>query len=77
MHIGLSAQEVEKEFPEVVALAPFDATSDENNKTVSKSGEYYKTLKYERLVPVLIQAINELNKEIQELKEWKENKNRT
>jgi hypothetical protein len=60
--IGLSAQEVQKYYPEVVSIAPFDSEYDEETKKIiSKSGENYLTLDYERLVPVLIQGIKDLN----------------
>ena len=61
--IGLSAQEIQKFYPEIVSIAPFDADCDkETNKIISKSGENYLTLDYERLVPILLQAIKELNR---------------
>lgn len=63
-HIGLLAQQVQKIFPEIVTLAPFD--TDENGK--SKSGENYLTIHYQKLVPVLVEAIKELKAEINELK---------
>ena len=53
-HIGVSAQEVEEILPEVVQPAPVD-------------GEY-KTVQYEKLVPLLIEAIKELKSEIESLK---------
>jgi hypothetical protein len=55
--LGLLAQEIQKEFPEAIERAPFDM--DDNGG--SKSGENYLTVKYERLVPVLLQAIKELH----------------
>jgi hypothetical protein len=62
--IGLSAQEIKKYYPELVALAPFDTIRNEgSDKNISKSGEDYLTLKYERLVPVLLQGIKELKQE--------------
>jgi len=64
MHVGVSAQTVEKVMPEVVALAPVD----NNGSGVSISGEDYKTVQYEKLVPLLIEAIKELKAEIEELK---------
>ena len=41
----------------------------ETNKIISKSGENYLTLNYERLVPILLQAIKELNKKYKNLEE--------
>ena len=62
--IGLSAQEIKKYYPELVALAPFDTIRDEGSDiNISKSGEDYLTLKYERLVPILLQGIKELKEE--------------
>jgi hypothetical protein len=66
--IGLSAQEVNKVIPEIVKIAPFDMTKDENGEITSKSGENYLTIDYQRLIPVLIEAIKELNNEITKLK---------
>ena len=67
VQIGLSAQEVEAVFPEIVTLAPFDMKT-EDGQIVSQSGENYKTLNYAKLVPVLVEAIKELKAEIEELK---------
>ena len=67
--LGLSAQEIQKYYPELVSLAPFDTDYDpEKQKIISKSGKEYLTLNYERLVPVLLQGIKELKQEINELK---------
>ena len=63
--IGLMAQDVQKTTPEAVEQAPFDRT---DVKGESLTGEHYLTLKYERLVPVLVEAIKEQDKEIQKLK---------
>ena len=68
MEIGLKAQQVEALFPEVVELAPFDTDPMDKGVDQSKSGENYLTLHYERLVPVLIEAIKELKAEIDVLK---------
>jgi len=69
--IGLSAQEVETFYPELVELAPFDVENDFSDETnprrVSKSGENYLTLNYTRLIPVLVQAIKEQQAKIEEL----------
>ena len=66
--IGLSAQEVQKIAPELVTLAGFDVVTDEEGNKYSKSGENYLTIKYDRLVPLLIEAIKEQQKQIDELK---------
>jgi hypothetical protein len=63
--LGLSAQEVQSVFPDIIHQAPFDM---ENAKGGSKSGENYLTLDYSKLVPVLVEAIKELKAEIEELK---------
>ena len=69
IEIGLSAQEVNKVLPEVVKLAPFDRIKDIYGNNVSKSGENYLTIAYEKLVPVFIEAIKELQKENKDLKQ--------
>jgi hypothetical protein len=65
--VGVIAQDVEKVLPEAVKPAPFDIMLFENTE-ISKSGENYKTVQYEKLVPLLIEAIKELNNQVQELK---------
>ena len=57
IQVGVSAQEVHKVLPEVTAPSPM--------------AEDYMTVKYDRLVPLLIEAIKELNAEIKELKKHK------
>jgi hypothetical protein len=52
--VGLSAQQVQAVLPEVIAPAPIDPQ--------------YMTMHYERLVPLLVEAIKEQQKQIQELK---------
>ena len=59
--VGVIAQEVKEVLPEIVKAAPFDL--DENGK--SKSGEDYMTVQYDKLVPLLIEAIKELVKRIE------------
>jgi hypothetical protein len=60
---GVLAQEVEAVLPEVVVPAPFDVADD----GTSKSGENYKTVKYEKIVPLLIEAIKELTAKVEML----------
>ena len=61
--VGVLAGEVEAVMPEVVKAAPFDTDQDGN----SKSKENYKTVQYERLVPLLIEAIKEQQELIAQL----------
>jgi len=67
--VGVIAQEIEKVLPQVVVPAPFDIAKNEDGTEYSKSGENYKTVQYEKLVPLLIQAIKEQQKQIDELKQ--------
>jgi hypothetical protein len=62
---GVIAQEIETVVPDAVCDAPFDRDIDGN----SISGDEYKTVRYERLVPLLIEAIKEQQAQIDELKE--------
>jgi hypothetical protein len=62
--VGLFADEVEAVLPEATRPAPFD--QDENGN--SKSGENYKTIQYEKLVPLLVEAIKEQQTTIDSLK---------
>ena len=63
--VGFIAQEVQSVLPEIVKQAPFDTIEHTNQ---SKSGENYLTIQYEKIVPLLVESIKELKKEIEELK---------
>ena len=52
--VGVSAQEVEKVLPEVVTEAPI--------VELHKLSEDYKTVHYDKLIPLIIEAIKELDK---------------
>jgi len=60
--VGVIAQEVKEVLPEVIRPAPFD--NDGNGG--SKSGENYMTVQYDKIVPLLINAIKEQQVQIQE-----------
>jgi hypothetical protein len=65
--VGVLAGDIMKILPEAVKSAPFDIMLFEGTE-ISKSGENYKTVQYEKIVPLLIQAIKELNEQVRELK---------
>ena len=60
--IGVFAQDVESVIPEAVKPAPFDT---ENG--ISKSGDNYLTVQYEKIVPLLIESIKEQQSMIEDL----------
>jgi hypothetical protein len=62
--VGVSAQSVAAVMPEVVRLAPIDDDGEGNSVT----GENYQTVNYQRLVPLLLEAIKELRTEVEALK---------
>ena len=64
MQVGLIAQEVQEVLPEIIHLAPIDIDSEGN----SKSGENYLSVDYDKVVPLLVESIKELKREIEELK---------
>lgn len=64
LSVGLSAQAVKAVQPEAVTPAAFDISE----LGESKSGENYLGVQYERLVPLLIEAIKEQQAQIEALK---------
>ena len=69
---GVIAQDVLKVLPAAVRRAPFDYDPHKDNH--SKSGEEFLTVQYEKMVPLLIQAIKEQQEQIDELKQKLENR---
>jgi len=65
--VGVIAQEVEHVLPEIVKAAPFDIGQNEDGTEYSLSGENFKTVQYEKLSPLFVEAIKELNQKIIEL----------
>ena len=61
--VGLFAQDVQAVLPQAVKPAPFDT-----EQGVSKSGENYLTVQYEKVVPLLVEAIKEQQAMIEELR---------
>ena len=67
---GVKAQEILKVIPDAVELAPFDR----DDSGGSKSGEYYLTINYPRIIPLLIEAIKAQQVQIDELQAKLNNK---
>lgn len=63
-YVGVSAQAVQEVLPQIVSPAPFDKDTETGE---SVSGENYLTLSYEKLVPLLIEAVKELAAKVEEL----------
>ena len=60
MEVGVSAQEIEKVLPDVVTEAPI--------VKIENLDVDYKTVYYDKIVPLLIEAIKELRAEVKKLK---------
>jgi hypothetical protein len=68
-HMGLLAQQVFAVCPQLVGPAPFDQVRDEKGRVipgVSKSGEFYITIQYDKLVALLIEGIKALDQQTQD-----------
>lgn len=67
--VGLYAQDVKSVQPQAVKPAPFDIETDDDGNDYSKSGQDYLTVQYDRLVPLLVEAIKELSQEVEKIKQ--------
>ncbi len=67
MQVGVLAQDVACLLPEAVFPAPFDIGQAADGTEFSKSGQNYMTVQYEKLVPLLIEAIKELTDRLERL----------
>jgi hypothetical protein len=70
--VGLLAQEVQPVLPEAVCPAPFDFYGEDPDTPehlvgTSKSGEDYLTIQYDKVVPLLVNAIKELSAKVEAL----------
>ena len=54
--------------PEVVTLAPYDSLVTDDGQIISASGSNYLSVSYESLVPLLVQGIKDLKKQLSEYK---------
>ena len=66
--IGVIAQEIQKVIPQAIAPAPFDIKVVDG-KVTSKSGENYLTVLPDKIIPVLIQAIKQLDERLSAIEE--------
>lgn len=62
--VGFLASEVQAVLPEVVALAPFDRDPVTG---LSKSGQNYITVQYDRILPLVVEAVNTHTDDIERL----------
>ena len=65
--VGLIAQEVEAVLPQLVTLAPFDRQEEADGTVISKSGENFKTVQYDKVIALLVEAVKELSAKVKEL----------
>ena len=61
------AQEVQEVIPEIVSLAPFDIDKNKDGKLISKSGNNYLSIQYDKIIPYLIEAVKQQQKQIDQL----------
>ena len=59
LHVGLHAQDVACVVPDGVALAPFDVDR-RRGAGESISGKHYLVVRYDKIVPLLVEAVKAL-----------------
>jgi hypothetical protein len=67
MQYGVIAQQIEKVFPSLVVNA-IDPGIDPKNPKATPHLIHYKGVKYLQMIPILLEAIQEQQREIQQLK---------
>ena len=72
--VGVIAQEVAAVLPEVVVPAPFDIGRNADGTEYSISGENYQTVQYEKIIPLLIEAMKEQQALINRLQQQIDNR---
>lgn len=66
--VGYLAGQMKSQMPEVVKPAPFDIAQRDDGTEYSKSGENYMTVQYDRVGPLLLEAIKELDDQVSAIK---------
>ena len=56
VQVGLLTSEIVTVLPEIIEIAPFDASYDPTGEVSSLSGETYLTVQYDKVVPLLIEV---------------------
>ena len=68
LQVGVIAQEVKEVLPEVVVRAPFDIGTKEDDTEYSLSGQDFLTVQYDKIIPLLIEAIKQQQLQIDDLR---------
>ena len=66
--VGYLAGQMKRQLPEAVKHAPFDIAQRDDGTEFSKSGENYMTVQYDRVGPLLLEAIKELDEQVSAIK---------
>lgn len=66
--VGYLAGQMKQQLPEAVRPAPFDIAQRDDGTEYSKSGENYMTVQYDRVGPLLLEALKELDEQVSAIK---------